>query len=165
MVRIGTAGWSLARKWQDRFPDGYSHLERYASVLSACELDRAFRTMPRDGTFERWSGTVPPSFRFSVKLPREITHDRRLGPGGRGDLSHGSPGAPRRSRGPGGPPRELVRGGRRGTPRGARGGPCRRRPAPGRGRRRARRAPGDRLFPAPRHALALMEMVEVSAGS
>lgn len=78
MIRVGTAGWSLPTDWRERFPDGESHLERYAGVLSACEINRTFKTMPRDSTFGRWADTVPEDFRFSVKTPREITHDRRL---------------------------------------------------------------------------------------
>ena len=29
-------------------------------------------------TYERWAASVPPGFRFSVKLPKAITHERRL---------------------------------------------------------------------------------------
>lgn len=78
MIRIGTAGWSLPSRWQDRFPEGDTHLHRYAGVLGAVEIDRTFRKTPRPSTFARWADSVPGDFRFSVKLPREITHDRRL---------------------------------------------------------------------------------------
>ena len=78
MIRIGTAGWSLPGEWKDRFPEGESHLERYSGLLGACEINRTFKKMPRDATFERWAGTVPDAFRFSVKVHREISHDRRL---------------------------------------------------------------------------------------
>lgn len=78
MIRIGTAGWSLPSELKEEFPDGDSHLERYGQVFSACEINRTFKKMPRDSTFERWADTVPEPFRFSVKVSRQITHDHRL---------------------------------------------------------------------------------------
>ena len=78
MVRVGTAGWSLPAPWQDRFPEGETHLHAYARVLDAAEINRTFRKTPRPSTFGRWAGAVPDGFRFSVKVPRRITHDLRL---------------------------------------------------------------------------------------
>jgi uncharacterized protein YecE (DUF72 family) len=75
---VGTAGWSLPRADQHRFPGEGSHLERYARVLNAAEINSTFHRPHRASTFERWAESVPRSFRFSVKLPRSITHDRRL---------------------------------------------------------------------------------------
>lgn len=78
MIRVGTAGWSLPTRWQDRFPEGDTHLHRYARVLDAVEINRTFKKLPRPSTFRRWAESVPDGFRFSVKLPREVTHHRRL---------------------------------------------------------------------------------------
>src|SRR5690242_8281310 len=75
---IGTAGWSLPRDQQRHFPAGDSHLARYAQILPAVEINSTFYRPHRAATFERWAATVPRSFRFSVKLPRAITHDHRL---------------------------------------------------------------------------------------
>jgi len=47
-------------------------------VFSAVEINSTFHRPHRASTFERWAATVPSSFRFSVKLPRDITHDQRL---------------------------------------------------------------------------------------
>ena len=80
---IGTAGWSLPRGEQHRFPPGGSHLERYAQVFGAVEINSTFHRPHRASTFERWAASVPASFRFSVKLPRTITHDARLAGTGR----------------------------------------------------------------------------------
>ena len=77
-VRIGTAGWSLPRESQHHFPPGASHLVRYAALLPAAEVNSTFHRSHRTTTYERWAASVPPDFRFSVKLPRAITHDRRL---------------------------------------------------------------------------------------
>ena len=77
-IRIGTAGWSIPRGVQSRFPAGESHLARYAAVLPAVEINSTFHRPHRAATFERWAASVPRAFRFSVKLPRAITHDQRL---------------------------------------------------------------------------------------
>jgi len=77
-IYIGTAGWSIPRAEQPHFPAGESHLARYAQVLPAVEINSTFYRPHRAGTFERWASSVPRTFRFSVKMPRTITHDRRL---------------------------------------------------------------------------------------
>ena len=77
-IHVGTAGWSIPRAEQARFPSGESHLARYAKVFSAVEINSTFYRPHRAATFERWAASVPRAFRFSVKLPQAITHDRRL---------------------------------------------------------------------------------------
>ena len=78
MIYLGTAGWSLPRAEQARFPEAPSHLARYARVFPAVEINSTFHRPHRESTFARWAQSVPPAFRFSVKLPRTITHDRKL---------------------------------------------------------------------------------------
>lgn len=75
---IGTAGWSIPRAEQSRFRAGESHLHRYAQVFPAVEINSTFHRPHRASTFERWAASVPRGFRFSVKLPRTLTHDQRL---------------------------------------------------------------------------------------
>ncbi|MFL6262840.1 MAG: DUF72 domain-containing protein [Thermoanaerobaculia bacterium] len=77
-VRIGCAGWSLPRAEQPRFAEAGSHLERYASRFDAVEINSSFHRPHRPATYARWSASVPSSFRFSVKLPKTITHGQRL---------------------------------------------------------------------------------------
>jgi uncharacterized protein YecE (DUF72 family) len=77
-LRIGCAGWSLPRTEQEHFPEGGSHLERYASRFNAVEINSSFHRPHRPSTYARWSQSVPPFFRFSVKLPKTITHGQRL---------------------------------------------------------------------------------------
>ena len=78
MLRIGTAGWTIARASADRFPAEGSSLERYATRFSAAEINSSFHRPHRLSTWERWRDSVPPNFRFSVKLPKTITHQARL---------------------------------------------------------------------------------------
>jgi uncharacterized protein YecE (DUF72 family) len=47
-------------------------------VFQGVEINSTFHRPHRATTFERWAGSVPRGFRFSVKLPRAITHDQRL---------------------------------------------------------------------------------------
>jgi uncharacterized protein YecE (DUF72 family) len=55
-----------------------SHLERYAKVLNAVEINSSFYRPHRTATYERWAASVPEEFRFAVKIPKAITHERRL---------------------------------------------------------------------------------------
>jgi uncharacterized protein YecE (DUF72 family) len=77
-ILVGCAGWSLSSAVAAQFPGEGSHLERYARVLPAVEINSSFYRPHRAATYARWRDSVPASFRFSVKLPREITHVRRL---------------------------------------------------------------------------------------
>jgi uncharacterized protein YecE (DUF72 family) len=75
---IGSAGWNIPRLHRQRFdPDG-SQLARYASRLNAAEINSSFYRPHAPTTYARWAAAVPPGFRFSVKIPKLITHDLRL---------------------------------------------------------------------------------------
>lgn len=78
VVRVGCAGWSIPREYAAHFPGGGTHLERYARALGAVEINSSFYRPHRRETYERWAASSPAGFRFSVKVPREITHTRRL---------------------------------------------------------------------------------------
>ncbi|WP_426072233.1 DUF72 domain-containing protein [Janthinobacterium sp. DSP2-3-3] len=75
---IGTAGWNLSSAAASHFPLDGSHLQRYARVLSCVEINSSFYRPHQSATYARWAASVPEHFRFSVKLPRSITHERRL---------------------------------------------------------------------------------------
>lgn len=77
-MRVGCAGWSIPSRHAQLFGDGGSHLARYATRFSITEINSTFYRAHRPQTFERWAREVPAGFRFSVKLPRAITHDARL---------------------------------------------------------------------------------------
>ncbi len=77
-VRIGTAGWSLAKPSAARFPAAGSGLQRYAAVFNAVEINSSFYRPHKPETYARWAASAPEDFRFSVKLPRTITHEKRL---------------------------------------------------------------------------------------
>jgi uncharacterized protein YecE (DUF72 family) len=77
-VRIGCAGWSIASRHAALFDQGESHLARYATRFDVVEINSSFHRPHRQQTYMRWAAAVPRPFRFSVKLPRAITHDARL---------------------------------------------------------------------------------------
>lgn len=77
-VRIGTAGWSLPKDVQQHFPGDGSHLERYARRFNASEINSSFHRPHRESIWQRWADSVPQHFQFSAKLPKTITHERRL---------------------------------------------------------------------------------------
>jgi uncharacterized protein YecE (DUF72 family) len=77
-VRIGTAAWSIPKEHAVPFPVAGSHLERYGAVLNAVEINSSFYRPHRTATYGRWAASVPEDFRFAVKVPKAITHERRL---------------------------------------------------------------------------------------
>jgi uncharacterized protein YecE (DUF72 family) len=77
-VRVGTAGWSIPTQYASKFPQVGTHLERYARRLGAVEINSSFYRQHLPKTYQRWAAIVPGNFRFSVKMPKEITHIRRL---------------------------------------------------------------------------------------
>ena len=78
LSRVGCAGWSVPRDAQALFAGDGSHLQRYASRLNAAEINSSFHRPHSRATYERWAAAVPASLRFSVKLPRTVTHDSRM---------------------------------------------------------------------------------------
>jgi uncharacterized protein YecE (DUF72 family) len=76
--RVGTAGWAIPAPSRSDFPEQGSQLERYATRLHAAEINSSFHRPHRRTTYERWAASVPAGFRFAVKLPKTITHERRL---------------------------------------------------------------------------------------
>lgn len=78
MAIIATAAWAIPKDVADRFPAEGSGLARYAAVFRGVEINSTFYRHHKASTFARWSDSVPVDFRFAVKIPKEITHVRRL---------------------------------------------------------------------------------------
>ncbi|SDT94659.1 DUF72 domain-containing protein [Pseudomonas orientalis] len=75
---VGCAGWSLPREHWPAFIEQGTHLQRYASRFNAVEINSSFYRPHLPKTYERWRESVPAGFRFSVKVPKRITHALRL---------------------------------------------------------------------------------------
>ncbi|WP_239089801.1 DUF72 domain-containing protein [Sphaerimonospora thailandensis] len=80
-LHVGCAMWTHAR-WQGRFlPHPLAPGERlraYATWCNAVEGNTTFYATPTRDTVESWARQTAPDFRFVVKLPKPITHERRL---------------------------------------------------------------------------------------
>ena len=86
---IGTSGWSY-KEWEGVFypGSGTSKLTYYSSVFGTAEIDSTFYAYPAKGLVFGWARNTPRDFIFSSKLPRTITHDKKLdiGKGAETDL-------------------------------------------------------------------------------
>jgi uncharacterized protein YecE (DUF72 family) len=60
------------------FPAEGSALERYSARFDCAEINSSFHRSHRAATWARWAESVPRTFRFSCKLSKAITHERRL---------------------------------------------------------------------------------------
>jgi uncharacterized protein YecE (DUF72 family) len=78
VIRIGTAGWSIPRASSRRFDAAGTHLQRYSRRLGCAEINSSFYRPHASATYAKWRDSTPPEFRFAVKLPRTITHERSL---------------------------------------------------------------------------------------
>jgi uncharacterized protein YecE (DUF72 family) len=75
---IGCAGWNIPKEAAAAFPAAGSHLERYGAVFPVVEINSSFYKPHQPKTYARWAESVPDDFRFSVKVPRAITHDAQM---------------------------------------------------------------------------------------
>ncbi|MGZ0149906.1 DUF72 domain-containing protein [Kribbella sp. WER1] len=74
MLSVGCAQWTHAA-WPQPSRD---KLRSYASWCNAVESNTTFYATPSRSSVENWAAQTPPDFRFVVKLPQVITHERRL---------------------------------------------------------------------------------------
>ena len=78
-VYVGCATWAVGAANDHLLPHvSGGNLARYAARLTAAEVNSSFHREHRPATWGRWARSVGPSFRFSVKLPKSVTHERRL---------------------------------------------------------------------------------------
>jgi uncharacterized protein YecE (DUF72 family) len=73
--------WTYA-PWQGVYlphplPPG-DRLRAYATWCNAVEGNTTFYATPALGTVKSWAEQTAPGFRFILKLPKEVTHERRL---------------------------------------------------------------------------------------
>ncbi|MEY2491835.1 MAG: hypothetical protein QOH24_786 [Verrucomicrobiota bacterium] len=80
-IRIGACAWTF-EEWREAFypadlPESH-WLEFYARYFPTVEIDSTFYAAPAENSVRRWLELTPAHFRFSCKLPREITHRCKL---------------------------------------------------------------------------------------
>ena len=72
------AGWSNPPAKRSERSPVQSHLAHYAELFSCVEINSSFYRPHRGITYARWRDETPAQFRFSVKMPRSITHEGAL---------------------------------------------------------------------------------------
>ena len=80
-IHIGTQGWNYTAWVGPLYPEGTrpaDFLATYARAFGTVEVDSTFYAVPAAHVVRGWAGRTPPEFVFALKMPREITHERRL---------------------------------------------------------------------------------------
>lgn len=80
-VRIGTQGWNYPAWVGSFYPEGTrppAFLRTYAQAFTTVEVDSTFYAIPPAKTVRGWGERTPAGFVFSLKMPQEVTHERRL---------------------------------------------------------------------------------------
>ena len=80
-LRIGTSGWHYAGWWGPFYPQDLKKkdaLSYYVTQFDCAELNAPFYRMPTAKLVTGWAAQVPEGFKFTLKAPKRITHDRRL---------------------------------------------------------------------------------------
>lgn len=80
-ILIGTQGWNYDAWVGPFYPGGTrgaDFLTVYARAFGTVEVDSTFYAIPPVKTVRGWHDRTPPGFRFALKLPQEVTHERRL---------------------------------------------------------------------------------------
>jgi uncharacterized protein YecE (DUF72 family) len=81
-VRVGTSGWTY-KHWRGgafyppKLP-AKRELEHYAGVFDCAEINGSFYRLPSEAAVASWRERAPEGFLFAWKVPRFLTHYRRL---------------------------------------------------------------------------------------
>jgi uncharacterized protein YecE (DUF72 family) len=81
VILVGTSGYNYP-EWKGSFyPSDLpaaKMLPYYAGKFPTVEINYTFYRMPTPKLIAGWRAQVPPEFRFTLKAPKRITHDKRL---------------------------------------------------------------------------------------
>ncbi len=77
-IYIGTAGWDY-KDWIGPFYpkllESHNRLGFYTKYFNVIETNNTFYSLPKISTVQNWSEQVPATFKFTVKVWQEITHN------------------------------------------------------------------------------------------
>jgi uncharacterized protein YecE (DUF72 family) len=80
-ILIGTSGWTY-EDWKGRFyPDGLARkrwFDYYTGIFSTVEINATFYRLFKDQIYLNWRSRSPEKFKFVLKVPRLITHQKYL---------------------------------------------------------------------------------------
>jgi uncharacterized protein YecE (DUF72 family) len=95
LIRFGTAGW-VYQDWEGIVypkprPPGFEALRYLADYFDTVEINSSFYGAPRATATKKWLESVAnnPNFRFTAKLFRSFTHDRKPTPNDERDFKAG----------------------------------------------------------------------------
>jgi uncharacterized protein YecE (DUF72 family) len=81
VILVGTSGYNYP-EWKGSFYPAdlpaAKMLPYYAGKFRTVEINYTFYRMPTPKLIAGWRAQVPPEFRFTLKAPKRITHDKRL---------------------------------------------------------------------------------------
>jgi uncharacterized protein YecE (DUF72 family) len=80
-IHVGTQGWNYDAWVGPFYPAGTraaDFLTTYSRAFDTVEVDSTFYAIPVAKTVRNWAARTPADFLFALKLPQEITHERRL---------------------------------------------------------------------------------------
>jgi len=80
-IYVGTCGWSYDDWKQVFYPNALKQqnfLEFYSNIFKTVEIDSSFYHIPNKNSVINWDKKTPKNFKFSAKLPQEITHKAKL---------------------------------------------------------------------------------------
>lgn len=77
-ILIGTSGWNY-KEWVGPFYDDYEkQFSYYSEVFQTVEIDSTFYSFPSLSFMNGLSRVAPKDFKFSMKIPKDITHKESL---------------------------------------------------------------------------------------
>jgi uncharacterized protein YecE (DUF72 family) len=80
-LHVGCISWTYP-DWNGSFyPSGSKSsdlLRLYSNVFDIVEVDSSFYRVPSSTTVKQWREHTPANFRFTVKLPKRISHEAKL---------------------------------------------------------------------------------------
>lgn len=79
-ILLGTSGWSY-KEWEGHFyrRGEKRKLRAYSRIFQTVEIDSTWYRYPSKGTVMGWLRYSPSDFVFAAKIPKVITHEKKLG--------------------------------------------------------------------------------------
>ena len=80
-LNIGCSGWSYEGWKRNFYPEtmeNKDYLPYYSKFFKFVEVDSTYYHIPSRSTVRGWKERTPEDFKFSLKFPKMITHERKL---------------------------------------------------------------------------------------
>ena len=80
-LRVGCSGWGYDDWLGGFYPPATpksDYLRLYSSVFDCVEVDSSFYRNPGPAMTKGWYKSTPPGFLFAMKMPKRITHEKKL---------------------------------------------------------------------------------------